>query len=195
MTLVGALAAWVLARSAGVAHELLKVKLWVQGGRSCPKGVMQVCHSLGRGTAQERVTRGRWRRGYGVTLAVAKGRGACMHMHRHRHRHTHTHTHAHAHAHAHVCAGMHIGCVRWNAPLGVDLPENRNRPSERRERTSVRGRVQNHLRSRAGACMGRACAVLGREVARRNLGVRFRLIRAVSTRRPGQSCIDPAFWA
>ena len=34
MTLVGALAAWVLARSAGVAHELLKVKLWVQGGGS-----------------------------------------------------------------------------------------------------------------------------------------------------------------
>jgi hypothetical protein len=34
VTLVGALAAWVLARSAGVAHELLKVKLWVQGGGS-----------------------------------------------------------------------------------------------------------------------------------------------------------------
>ena len=31
--------------------------------------------------------------------------------------------------------------------------------------------------------------------ARRNLGVRFRLIRAVSTRRAGQSCIDPPFWA
>ena len=77
MTLVGALAAWVLARSAGVAHELLKVKLWVQGGGSV------------------------------------------------------------------------------------------------------------HLRSpRSGP---RSC--------RRNLGVRFRLIRAVSTRRPGQSCIDPAFWA
>ena len=31
--------------------------------------------------------------------------------------------------------------------------------------------------------------------ARWNLGVRFRLIRAVSTRRTTQSCIDPAFWA
>eukprot|EP00964_Phaeocystis_antarctica_P002597 scaffold1361_cov66-Phaeocystis_antarctica.AAC.2 len=29
---------------------------------------------------------------------------------------------------------------------------------------------------------------------RRNLGVRFRLIRAVSARRTTQSCIDPAFW-
>ena len=80
MTLVGALAAWVLARSAGVAHELLKVKLWVQGGGSV------------------------------------------------------------------------------------------------------------HLRSAGVRRSGpRSC--------RRNLGVRFRLIRAVSTRRPGQSCIDPAFWA
>ena len=31
--------------------------------------------------------------------------------------------------------------------------------------------------------------------ARWNLGVRFGLIRTVSTRRAGQSCIDPPFWA
>ena len=50
MTLVGALAAWVLARSAGVAHELLKVKLWVQGGGSDHLR-SEACAVLGREVA------------------------------------------------------------------------------------------------------------------------------------------------
>ena len=64
----------------------------------------------------------------------------------------------------------------------------------RETRTSLPERAESALPVQNRPISG-ACAVLGPpRGARRDPGVRFRLIRAVATQRATQSCIDPASW-
>ena len=85
-------------------------------------------------------------------------------------------------------AAMALGWAPW---AGVRLPMHMNLPGNQKRSFST---PRAHSSCKIALYPGHA-PFWARRRARRNLGVRFRLIRAVSTRRAGQSCIDPAFWA
>ena len=87
-----------------------------------------------------------------------------------------------------LSASTALGWVTW---AGARLPMHMNVPG-RQNRSSSTQRA--HSPRKIAPYPGHA-PFWARRGARRNLGVRFRLIRAVSTRQTTQSCIDPAFWA
>ena len=85
-------------------------------------------------------------------------------------------------------ASTALGWAPW---AGVRLPMHTNLPGNQNRSFST---PRAHSPCKIALYPGHAPFWV-RRGARRNLGVRFRLIRAVSTRRTTQSCIDPAFWA
>ena len=84
-------------------------------------------------------------------------------------------------------ASTALGWAPW---AGVRLPMHTNLPGNQNRSFST---PRAHSPCKIALYPGHAPFWV-RRGARRNLGVRFRLIRAVSTRRTTQSCIDPASW-
>ena len=85
-------------------------------------------------------------------------------------------------------ASTALGWAPW---AGVRLPMHMNLPGNQNRSFST---PRAHSPCKIALYPGHAPFWV-RRGARWNLGLRFRLIQAVSTRRTTQSCIDPAFWA
>ena len=83
-----------------------------------------------------------------------------------------------------LSASTALGWAPW---AGVRLPMHTNPPGNQNRSFST---PRAHSPCKIALYPGHA-PFFDRRRARRNLGVRFRLIRAVSTRRARQSCTDP----